>query len=167
MKNTCNSGIFVNSGEKQLNLKTKTMKKGYVIITILLFSFSILFEGCIKKNVTNISDNVHYQPTFSIPITTSSFSINNYFENIDTLIPGYSDFVYYNDSLLPNYSKSVSFNELVQFDFSSLGSWINHVNYAMFRLNITNGFPTEADFQVYFANNTQIPYAGILVCRLW
>jgi hypothetical protein len=139
------------------------MKKSSLIKAVFLFSFCIVtVESCIRKDVTNISDNLHYQPTFSAPITTSSFSINNYFENIDTLVPGYPDFVYYNDSLLPNYAKSVSFDEQVQFDFSSLGTWINQVNYAMFRLNITNGFPTEAALQVYFADNSQAVFDSLI-----
>lgn len=139
------------------------MKKEFILLTVFLFSLFIFFESCVKKNVTNISENLRYQPTYSIPITTASFSINDYFENIDTLIPGYPDYLYYNDSLLPNYSKIVSFNKRVQFDFSSLGSWFNRVNYAMFRLNIDNGFPTEAVLQVYFADISQTPFDSLFI----
>ncbi len=137
------------------------MKKEFIFLIVFLFSIFMMLASCVKKSVTNISDNVRYQPTFSIPITTASFSINDYFENIDTVIPGYPDYVYYNDSLLPNYSKIITFNEGVQYDFSSLGSWINQLSYAMFRLNVDNGFPTEAVLQVYFADITQSPFDSL------
>ena len=61
----------------------------------------------------------------------------------------WSRFLYYNDILYPNYLSYLTQDDIVQFDFSQLSENLDKVENVMFRLVISNGYPTEAFAQVY------------------
>ncbi len=138
------------------------MKRYYYLMTKLkiipFFLLHFVFSACVDENLTNISEMVHFTPTYSLPVGTVSYSINDYFEsiietidNIDTLIQGPYGYVEYEDDTLPNILEYVERRDDKEFDFSTISDQIDNVTYLMFRINLTNGFATEASTQVYFA----------------
>ncbi|MBN2349309.1 MAG: hypothetical protein JXJ22_10750 [Bacteroidales bacterium] len=117
-----------------------------------LLILSLFVFSCVDENLTNISDNVQFKVTYSLPIGPLSYDINDYFESIDTLISGVLDSVEYEDSLLPNPQVYVEIYEYEHVDFSMMQNYLENAVYLMFRINLINRFPTPADLQVYFTD---------------
>lgn len=130
---------------------------------------NILFISCIDENITNISESIEINSSYSLPIGNVLYSINDYFEllkslNLDTIMPdtlqidtiqgsqGDSlDLVGYNDTIYTNIKYVVDTLIYYEFDFSSLGDDLEKIKAITFVTIINNDFPTETKVQVYFA----------------
>jgi hypothetical protein len=118
--------------------------------------FSILFvlEGCIDENITHVSENIEITSSYSIPGGPLTYNINEYLDTLHAIHVPWSNFLYYNDILYPNYLSYLTRDDIKQFDFSQLSERLDRVEIVMFRLIISNGYPTEAIAQVYFSNES-------------
>ena len=115
-----------------------------------------MITGCIDENITRVSEDIEITSRYSIPVGPLTYNINNYLEKLDSINipwPGPGDSLYYNDVLYRNYLLYLTRDDAKQFDFSRLSDNLDIVESVMFRLIISNGYPTEAITQVYFADN--------------
>ncbi len=131
--------------------------------------FNILFISCIDENITNISESIEINSSYSLPIGDVLYSINDYFDLLDSLgldtleldtlqldslralYPGY---VGYEDTVYVNIKYAVDTLLRKQFDFSSLGDDLDKIKAITFVLIIDNEFPTETHAQVYLADES-------------
>ena len=138
------------------------------IISILILNIS--FFSCIDENITNISESVEINSSYSLPIGDISYDINDYFEllkslDLDTIVPDtmqidtiqsqYRDslgLVGYNDTLYTNIKYVVDTLIYTEFDFSSVEDDIEKIKAITFVSIVNNDFPTETKVQVYFAD---------------
>jgi hypothetical protein len=139
------------------------------IWAISVYIINILFISCIDENITNISESVEINSSYSLPIGDVLYSINDYFELLDSLgldtlqldtlqldslralYPGY---VGYEDTVYVNIKYAVDTLLRKQFDFSSLGNDLDKIKAITFVLIIDNEFPTETHAQVYLADES-------------
>jgi hypothetical protein len=126
----------------------------------------IILNSCIDENITNISDSLDINSCYSFPIGDVTYSINNYFESLDTL--GIDTLQV--DSLIVSSTDSVEFNGMYfhniepvydttifsEFDFSVLDEYIDNVVAITIVLVVSSDFPTEILIQVYFTDETQV-----------
>jgi hypothetical protein len=137
------------------------------IISILILNIS--FFSCIDENITNISESVEINSSYSLPVGEVIYSINDYFELLDSLgldtmqldtlqldslralYPGY---VGYEDTVYVNIKYAVDTLLRKQFDFSSLGDNLEKIKAITFVLIIDNEFPTETHAQVYLSDES-------------
>lgn len=148
------------------------MKSRLIIWFILIFLIESLFISCIDRNITNISESLEINSSYSLPIGDVSYDINDYFEllkdlgldtiqpdtlQIDTIQSQYGDslgLVEYNDTLYENIRYVVDTLIYNQFDFGSLGNDLDKIKAVTFVSIINNDFPTETRLQVYFADGS-------------
>jgi hypothetical protein len=121
------------------------------IIGVFLLAFTI--AGCIDENIFKVSKDVEIAPSYSIPLGPVSFNINDYLESLDTISIPWPDSLYFNDTLLPNYQSMVIRDENKLYNFSQIAKNLDMVESVMFRLMFSNGYPTPAIIQVYFADD--------------
>ncbi|MBN2273541.1 MAG: hypothetical protein JXR41_05840 [Bacteroidales bacterium] len=123
---------------------------------ILLLTLSLLWTGCIDENITQVSENIEITSGYSIPGGLLTYDINEYLEELNTFNIPWPDSLYYNDVLYPNYLTYLTRDDSKNFDFSQLSDNLDMVESVMFRLIISNGYPTEAVAQVYFADENMV-----------
>ena len=123
--------------------------RNYLIIILIV----ILFAGCMKDKIESISDSVLVNSSYSLPIGTVIYSVNDYFEALDTINIPWPDSVAYNDTIYPNVLDIINKYDIKNFDFANLGGDNNKVKSITLHLIIQNGFPTEVRSQVYFTDN--------------
>ncbi len=137
------------------------------IISIIIIS--VAFFSCIDENITNISESVEINSSYSLPIGEVIYSINDYFElldslNLDTLqldtlqldslralFPGDVEF---DDTVYVNIKYAVDTLIMKEFDFSTLGEDLEKIKAITFVLIIDNDFPTETRAQVYLSDES-------------
>ena len=148
------------------------MKGRLKLLLLSIFIVNILFMSCIDENMKNISESVEINSSYSIPIGDVTYSINEYFELLDSygldtiqtdtlqtdtiqVSPGDSiGLVEYDDTLYTNIKYTVDTLIYTDFDFSSLGDDLNKIKAITFISIIDNDFPTETKIQVYFADES-------------
>lgn len=161
------SQIFSNLAT--LGIIQHDMKYKLKIWIISIFTFNILLVSCIDENITNISESIEINSSYSLPIGNASYDINDYFEllkslNLDTIVPDTLQIdtipgppgdslglVGYNDTIYTNIKYVVDTLLYYGFDFSSLGDDLDKIKAITFVSIINNDFPTETKVQVYFA----------------
>jgi hypothetical protein len=139
------------------------------ILAISVYIINILFVSCIDENITNISESLEINSSYSLPIGDVSYDINDYFDllkslNLDTIVPDTVQIdtiqqppedslglVGYNDTIYTNIQYVVDTLIYHDFDFSSLGEDLEKIKAITFVSIIDNDFPTETKVQVYFA----------------
>jgi len=141
------------------------LKIGIILIIIL----NISFFSCIDENITNIAESVEINSSYSLPIGNILYSINDYFElldslNLDTLHldtlqldsiqPLFYGYVGFNDTVYMNLKYAVDTLILKEFDFSTLDEDLDKIKAITFVLIIDNDFPTETRAQVYLADES-------------
>jgi hypothetical protein len=145
------------------------MKNNVKYGLIILITAAIL-QSCIKDDVTNIQDNLLVSPTYSVPIGSISFVMDDIigssaFDTIpaDTSLTNDSVF-FFNDkryAMPPDSYVDTVF--LGTYDFSSLQEWIDKATYLMFRLNIENAIPAEVLVQVSLLDGSQNLLFSLLI----
>lgn len=140
------------------------MKNSLKILLQSLFLFVILLNSCVDENITNISDSLDINSCYSFPVGDVTYSINNYFESLDTIRPDSIEI----DSLIVSTTDSIQFNgiyfynikpvydttTLSTFDFSVLNNHIDKVKAVTIVLIVDSDFPTETRIQVYFTDDS-------------
>ena len=109
--------------------------------------------GCIDNNISRISEDFEITSGYSVPGGPLTYNINDYLETLDSINIPWHDSVYFNDTLYPNYRSYLTRDDTIQFDFNRLDNNLDKVESIMFRLIITNGYPTETITQVYFTDD--------------
>jgi hypothetical protein len=123
----------------------------------LFFLALLMMAGCIDENIFKVSKDIEITPSYSLPLGPLSYNINDYLESLDTVSFPFPDSLFYNDTLYPNPSPYLAQSGSNFFDFNSLTTDISRVENVMFRLIVSNGYPTNAITQVYFADENQVP----------
>jgi hypothetical protein len=121
----------------------------------LLFLILLLFTGCLDENIFRVSEDVEITPSYSLPLGPLSYDINDYLESLDTLTLPWPDSLYYNDTLYPNVLPYLFRFDDQYYDFSFLSGNVERVERVMFRLILSNGYPTMTVTQIYFADGNQ------------
>jgi hypothetical protein len=132
------------------------MKKLKYIKIYPLFSVLLAFTACIDENITHVSEDMDITSGFSIPGGPLTYSINNYLESLDTIVTTADDSLFYNDTLYPNYLDYLIRIDNEDFDFTRLSDNLDHIESIMFRLIVTNGYPTKAITQIYFTDDINL-----------
>jgi len=116
----------------------------------------LLMTGCIDENILRVSEDVEITPSYSLPLGPLTYDINDYLEGLDTVNFLCTDSLFYNDKLYPSYRSYLTRFDINPYDFNSLSNDFDRVERVMFRLIVSNGYPTLNITQVYFAdeNNT-------------
>lgn len=118
----------------------------------LFFMVTFLLTGCIDENIFKVSEDVEITPSYSLPLGPLTYNINEYLESLDEVNFPCPDSLYYNDVLYPSYLPYLTRFDTNFFDFNSLSNDLDRIESVMFRLMITNGYPTMTIVQVYFAD---------------
>ena len=121
------------------------------IYKILLF-LPILFTSCIKDKINSISDSVLINSSYSLPIGTAIYQVNDYFEALDTIHIPWPDSVSYNDTIYPNILDTITKTDDRYFDFTNLITNQEKIKSITFRVLVENSYPTEIRTQIYFTN---------------
>jgi hypothetical protein len=125
-------------------------------VNLFLLVF-LLMTGCIDENIFRVSEDVEITPSYSLPIGPVSYNINEYFETLDTVSLAWPDSLYYNDVLYPTYLLYITRFDINLYDFNSLFNDMNRIEKVMFRLVVSNGYPTMTVAQLYFTGDDGIP----------
>jgi len=112
----------------------------------------LLLTACIDEDITQVSENIEITSSYSIPGGPLTYNMNDYLDTLHAIHVPWSSFLYYNDILYPNYLSYLTRDDIKGFDFSSLSENLDRLESIMFRLIISNGYPTEAYAQVYFSD---------------
>lgn len=116
----------------------------------VLFVSSIILSGCIEDKFDKVSDSVLINSSYSLPVGSISYQINDYFEGLHTILIPLPDSVSYNDFIFPNLFDTIYKSDIIPFDFTIPGSESERIKSITFRVIIENGFPTDVRVQVYF-----------------
>ncbi|MBE9467539.1 MAG: hypothetical protein IMY72_04340 [Bacteroidetes bacterium] len=166
-------------------------KKFPVIIIIAIIIMDVL-PSCYDKDFLDISDTINWHPSFSLPIGSSSFEVDNFFDTIpnisdilDTLstlpdslsylpdsVSGFPDSliihildsigildtlgfdsVFFNNELRYFVQEKIPINDNFDFDFSDVDEKYDIIDSMLFKINLKNGFPTDADVQIYLIDS--------------
>jgi len=127
----------------------------------LLYLVLLMMTGCLDENILKVSRDIEITPSYSLPLGPLTYDINDYFESLDTVSIPWPDSLFYNDTLYPNPLPYLARNDSIFFDFNSLSSDISRVENIMFRLIVSNGYPTMTIIQVYFADQNQVPLDSV------
>lgn len=104
------------------------------------------FSSCMKDKPEDFPDKVIWDPELAFPIGMEAYGMN--------AESGFDMTLFETDPLtgLPLWVNEVELvmGGSVDFNLSNLDSYIDSVNWIMFRLGIYNGFPNEAMTQAYF-----------------
>ncbi len=132
------------------------LKKFPVIIFISILIMDVL-PSCYDKDFLDISDSVRWQPSFSLPVGSSTFEVNNFFASlIDTTILNALDSfpVEFNDSLMYVYQKKIPLEiDSLNYSFEDITDEYDKIDSMLFRVYVENGFPTNAEIQIYLADS--------------
>jgi hypothetical protein len=123
----------------------------------LFFLFFLMMTGCIDENILEVSKDIEITPSYSFPLGPLAYNINEYLESLDTVSTPWPDSLFYNDTLYPNYFPYLAQNGINYFNFNALVNDIDRIENIMFRMIVSNGYPTLTITQVYFADENQVP----------
>ena len=132
------------------------LKKFPVIILITILIMDVL-PSCYDKDFLDISDSVRWHPSFSLPVGSSTFEVNNFFASlIDTTILNALDSfpVEFNDSLMFVYQEKIPLEiDSLNYSFEDITDEYDKIDSMLFRVCVENGFPTNAEIQIYLADS--------------
>lgn len=143
------------------------LKIGIISIIIIITSF----VSCIDENITNISESVEINSSYSLPVGDVIYSINDYFDlldslnmdtlqldtlQLDSLRSLFHGDVEFEDTVYVNVKYAVDTLITREFDFSTLSDDLDKIKAVTFALIIDNDFPTETRAQVYFTDESMI-----------
>jgi len=123
----------------------------------LFFLILLMMTGCLDENILKVSRDIEITPSYSLPLGPLECDINEYLESLDTVSFPWPDSLFYNDTLYPNPHPYLTQNGINYFNFNSLVNDVSRVENIMFRLMVSNGYPTITITQVYFADENQVP----------
>ena len=116
------------------------------LFSLFIFLFSLV--SCMKDKPENFPESLVWNPELAVPIGIDSFGMNEESGFDITLLEP--------DTLsgLPLWvnKREIILERSLEFDLSSVDTYLDSVNQLLFRLNIYNGFPEEALAQAYFLN---------------
>ncbi len=119
------------------------MRISFLVSLLLIFAG---FSSCMKDKPEDFPDKVIWDPELAFPIGTKAYGMN--------AESGFDTTLFEEDPLtgLPLWVNEVEvvMKGSIDFDLSNLDSYIDSVNWIMFRLGIYNGFPNEVMTQAYF-----------------
>jgi len=121
----------------------------------LLFLVLLLFTGCIDENIFRVSEDVEITPSYSLPLGPLSYNINDYLESLSAVTFPWPDSLYYNDVLYPNVRSYLTRFDDNYYNFNSLSRDFERIERVMFRLSLSNGYPTMTVTQIYFADENR------------
>jgi hypothetical protein len=121
----------------------------------LFFLVLLTITGCIDENILRVSEDVEITPSYSLPLGPLAYDINDYLEGLDTVNFPWPDSLYYNDTLYPSYRSYLTRFDINLYNFNSLSNNFDRVENVMFRLIVSNGYPTRTITQVYFADGNR------------
>jgi hypothetical protein len=124
-----------------------------LILTYLLIFFSV---SCIDRDVLNVSDSLEIHSSYSVPIGSFVYDINEYLESLAGVTNPSADSLYFEDVLYPSGVSSVNFSSLDSINFNVVRDPSGKVKSIEFVILITNGYPTEIAAQVYFLTGTSL-----------
>lgn len=114
-----------------------------VFVSVIL-SFSLFIQGCVKEDLTKLSDTLDWQPNFSLPVATVVINSGDYAGSLSFL-----------DSY--NLTKEILISKTIDFNFTDIFSQEEYVEKLMFRFDIKNKFPARLEAYAYYLdNNLQI-----------
>ena len=117
-----------------------------------------VFISCIDENITNISDSLELNQSYSLPVGDVSYTINDYFATLDTLqfdtiqadtlqidtlispLPDTIDLVEFNDTLYTNVKYLLDTTIDTEFDFGELNEDLDKI------INQKNGVFTYGEY---------------------
>lgn len=147
------------------------MKYQLHIFCVAVLILTVLFISCIDENITNISDSLDLNQSYSLPIGDVSYTINDYFETLDTFqldtlqsdtlqidtlltpLPDSIEFVEFNDTLYANVKYLLDTTIDTEFDFGALADDLDKIKAITLVFIIDNDFPTDTWTQVYFMDD--------------
>ncbi len=101
------------------------------------YFITILIWGCVKEDLSKISDDFIWEPTFSFPISELDLGTDDY--------NGSQGFLgYYNTN------QEVLISEYTKFSFNDITNNAEEVKELMFRFNIENNFPANLEVYGYY-----------------
>jgi hypothetical protein len=114
-----------------------------------------VLSGCVDKDILHVSDNMQVHSSYSLPIGNYITDINSYLESLDTNDLSFAgDSLYYDSVMYPisNIYYPFSLSDSVNFNLvDNPGDKIKSVEFVLI---IANGYPTQAEVQVYFMAGT-------------
>ncbi len=143
------------------------LKIGIIAIIIIIVSFF----SCIDENITNISESVEINSSYSLPVGNINYSINDYFNlldslnmdtlqldtlQLDSLRSLFHGDIEFDDTVYVNIKYAVDTLITREFDFSTLSDDLDKIKAVTFVLIIDDDFPTETHAQVYFADESMV-----------
>jgi hypothetical protein len=141
-----------------VGLKMERMPHRKISLFLLIL---LVMTGCIDENILKVSKDIEITPSYSLPLGPLAYDINDYLESLDTVSYPWPDSLFYNGTLYPNPYPYLNQSGVNFFDFNSLSTDINRVENVMFRLIVSNGYPTITVTQIYFADDSQIPVDSV------
>lgn len=139
--------------------------QGIIILTV--------FISCIDENITNISDSLELNQSYSLPVGDVSYTINEYFKTLDTLqfdtvqvdtlqidtlatpLSDTIDLVEFNDTLYANVKYLLDTSIDTEFDFGEINEDLEKIKAITFVFIVDNDFPTDTWTQVYFIDESE------------
>lgn len=151
-----------------------------------------VLPSCYDKDFLDISDSINWHPSFSLPIGSNDFEVDNFFDSLpnvsdilDTLstlpdslsylpdsLSGLPDSIiihvldsigvldslgfdslYYNNELRYLLQEKIPLKDDYDFDFDSINDDYDIIDSMLFKVNIKNGFPTDAYVQIYLIDS--------------
>ncbi len=102
---------------------------------------TILISGCVKEDLSKISDDFIWEPTFSFPISELDLGTDDY--------NGSQGFLgYYNTN------QEVLISEYTKFSFINITDNAEEVKELMFRFDIENNFPANLEIYGYYIDQS-------------
>lgn len=123
-----------------------------------LFFLSFLLFSCIDDDLTNISQSVQLNPSYSLPIGTIVYDLKDELERIERFaylssVPA-SDSIKINEVVypLPVQFQQFKITQSYIFNYTMVGVDHEKIKSILFRLVIKNSFPTETILRIIFAD---------------
>jgi hypothetical protein len=122
-----------------------------------------VLTSCIKEDISNLSNNILINQSFSIPFGPSDIAIPAPLITDTSSKPGRYGSFYYNNNIYPNNFTYFTTSYTINFslhDKQSREDWIKRI---VFHLLGTNGFPTAVYSQVYIYGQNVYQDGGSIV----
>jgi hypothetical protein len=115
------------------------------ISQILFISVTlILFNSCVKEDLSKISDDFDWMPSVSVPVWKFDFGVDDY--------GGSSKFI-------SDYKRNgyILKSEYIEINFSKLFDNTEYVEELMYRFKIENNFPARVECSAYYYDGNRDP----------
>jgi hypothetical protein len=129
--------------------------------TIKILIFSVLFISCTKDLTIPNDVEIEASPSFSFPLGTFTHDINGYFQRLYSRNITSPDSLIYDGDLLPNPLPVVEDTETYPFRFSSMTTHFQYVKSVVFKVKVTNEYPSKIEWQLSLANANGLVYGTV------